>query len=105
MAELDGLSELLLRFLSADNGAGTESEADNNQNGGIFGDIDPETLIKLLDVFSALNSSDKNTELLMALKPHLRAENQSKLEQAAMLMKLFTIIPLLNENGGNDKTF
>lgn len=104
MAELDGLSELLLRFLSADNVTESESEADNSQSGGIFGDIDPETIMKLFDVFSALNSTDKNTELLMALKPHLRAENQPKLEQAAMLMKIISIIPLLSENGGNDKT-
>ena len=102
MAENDDFASFLGQFLSADNG----SEKDNGEegsDGGIFGNIDPETILKLMDIFSKLNSSDKNTELLMALKPHLRTENQAKLERAATLLKILSLLPLLKDlgNGNN----
>ena len=76
--------------------------------GGLFGgssggesapDIDPEMLLKLLEIISKLGENDKNTELLNALRPHLRAENRAKLDRAAMLMKVIGLLPLLRESG------
>ena len=76
--------------------------------GGLFGgsgggegapDIDPEMLLKLLEIISKLGENDKNTELLNALRPHLRAESRAKLDRAAMLMKVIGLLPLLRESG------
>ena len=55
-------------------------------------------LIRLISVFSQLNERDKNTELMLALKPHLREENRPKVDSALQIMKLITIMGALNDN-------
>lgn len=106
MVDLDGLSALLGQFTSDGNEHGEKNE--NSEGGagdGIFGDIDLETIMKLMEAFSSLNSTDKNTELLLALKPHLRSENQAKVDRAIKLMKLMSVFMLLRESGLGDKLF
>lgn len=103
MIDLDELSALLGQF-SSDKDGETDKSGEGEDNG-IFGDIDIETIMKLMDVFSQLNSSDKNTELLLALKPHLREENQAKVDTAVKLMKLMSVFMLLRESGLGDKLF
>lgn len=88
MADIDDITGLLGGLLGG-NGGG--------EGGGP--DIDPETLLKLLEIISKLGENDKNTELLNALRPHLRAENRAKLDRAAMLMKVIGLLPLLKESG------
>ena len=95
MADIDDISAILGLLSSSEN---TETEGEDS-NGGLFGDIDPEMLIKLITVFSQLNERDKNTELLTALKPHLKAENRPKVDSAVQIMKLITIMTAL---GGNN---
>lgn len=101
MADIGDISAILGLLSSSDNTEG-QAETDENKSGGessgFFGDIDAEMLIKLIEVFSKLNESDKNTELLYALKPHLRQENRSKVDMAASLMKMMTVISMLGEN-------
>lgn len=97
MVDLDELSALLGQFSSDKDG-----DSDKSSDNGIFGDIDVETIMKLMDVFSQLNNSDKNTELLLALKPHLREENRAKVDKAVKLMKLMSVFMLLRESGLGD---
>lgn len=104
MAENDDLASILGQFFSADNGS-EKSDGEESSGGGIFDNIDPEMLLKLMDIFSKLNSTDKNTELLMALKPHLRTENQAKLQRAATLLKIMTLLPLLKDLGNGNNIF
>lgn len=105
MVDLDGLSALLGQFTSDGNENGEKCDSADSAGDGIFGDIDLDTIMKLMDAFSQLNSSDKNTELLLALKPHLRSENQAKVDRAIKLMKLMSVFMLLRENGLGDKLF
>ncbi len=107
MADINDLSGLLSGLLSGNSGNGTDGgEHDNSSDGdGIFGDIDPEMLLKLFDIVSKMSENDKNTALLTALRPHLREENRLKLDRAARLMKLMSIIPLLRESGIADEFF
>ena len=104
MAENDDFASLLGQFFSADKGT-EKGNGEESSDGGIFGNIDPETILKLMDIFSKLNSPDKNTELLMALKPHLRTENQAKLQRAATLLKILSLLPLLKDLGNGDNIF
>lgn len=104
MAENDDFVSLLGQLFSADNGT-EKGGGEDSSEGGIFGNIDPETILKLIDIFSKLNSPDKNTELLMALKPHLRTENQAKLQRAATLLKIISLLPLLKDLGNGDNIF
>lgn len=103
MAENDDFASLLGQLFSAD--SSTDKGGEESSDGGIFGNIDPETILKLLDIFSKLNSPDKNTELLMALKPHLRTENRAKLERAATLLKIISLLPLLKDLGSDNNIF
>jgi len=106
VVDLDGLSALLSQFTSDGNEHGEKKENSEGGTGdGIFGDIDLETIMKLMEAFSSLNSTDKNTELLLALKPHLRSENQAKVDRAIKLMKLMSVFMLLRESGLGDKLF
>ncbi len=93
MAELDDISGIL-NMLSG-----------GGENGGDGVDIDPELLLKLLEIVSKLGGDDKNMELLKALRPLLREENRQKLDRAAGLMKLFSLLPLLRESGLADGIF
>ncbi len=89
--------------------SGSEGDSSgNSENGdaeGIFGSIDPEVLLKLLELVMKLGSDDKNTALLNALRPHLRAENRSKLDRAARIMKLIGALELLRDSGMTDSLF
>jgi hypothetical protein len=56
-------------------------------------------------MFSRYNSPDKNTDLLRALKPHLREENKEKVETAIKIVKITALLPFLRESGLFDKMF
>lgn len=104
--DMDAISALLMQLMSSGNEKSEGGDAsDNNKDDGIFGNIDADTLLKLMDIFSKLSEEDKDTKLLMALKPYLRTENQAKLQRAAMLMKIMSIIPLLRDSGLSGNIF
>ncbi len=98
MADIDDISAILGLLSSGNEEKNDSKSGADDGGGGIFGDIDPEMLIKLMAVFSQLNERDKNTELLLALKPHLKAENRPKVDSALQIMKLITIMGALNDN-------
>ena len=95
MADVEDISAILGLLSSGEEKQSNDSGEDS---GSIFGEIDPEMLIKLISVFSQLGERDKNTDLLLALKPHLRAENRPKVDNAVQIMKLITIMSALNDN-------
>lgn len=60
--------------------------------------IDFDMIMKAKNIFDKMNStSNKNTDLILALKPHLKPEMQNKADQAVRILKLFDILPLLKE--------
>ena len=58
--------------------------------------INPMAIMQLM---SAVSATDKNRELLVALKPHLHTERQEKLDKVLKLLKLYNIFTTLRENG------
>lgn len=74
-----------------------EKECDGS--GGLFSELDPQTLINLLGVFEKISKPDDNERFLLALKPLLHEENRSKIDSAIRLLKLFTLLPLLKSSG------
>lgn len=98
LADTDDFAGLLGKLLSADGSS-------DGGGDGIFGDIDMDMLLKLVDIFSKLGENNSSTELLMALKPHLREENRAKVDRAVMMMRLMNIIPLLRESGLAENLF
>lgn len=63
------------------------------------GGFDIGKLIKLQTIMAQSNKSDKNVELLLALKPLLKEENQVKIDRLVKIFKLFAVYPALKESG------
>ena len=60
------------------------------------------TMMKMKSVMEKMNhSSDPRSNLLQSLKPYLRDEKKSKLDQYANLLNMANLIELFNQN--NDK--
>lgn len=76
------------------------SQSNSAESEDFFNGIDIEMMMKFGQMFSEMNSKDdKNTRLLNALKPHLRSENQEKIDFAIKMMKLISMIPYLEDSG------
>lgn len=55
-------------------------------------------MMKAKSIFDKMNSaSNKNTDLIMALKPHLAPENRAKADTAIKILRLFDILPYLKD--------
>ncbi len=63
-----------------------------------FDNIDFDMIMKAKTIFEKMNNtSNKNVDLIMALKPHLDPRTQNKADQALRILKLFEVLPLLRE--------
>ena len=66
-----------------------------------FDNFDLNTLLKLKNVMSKLNSTnDYRANLLLSLKPYLRDSKKQKLDQYIQILKLLTVIESLDLDGG-----
>lgn len=55
-------------------------------------------MMKAKSMFDRMNNtSNKNTDLILALKPHLSPENRNKADTAIRILKMFEILPLLKD--------
>lgn len=95
--------EDLLRALTEDDGS-DNSESENGsggseKSGGLFSELDPEMLLRLMSLFESLNQPDDNERFLLALKPLLREENRAKIDSAIRLLKMFTLLPFIKDSG------
>lgn len=84
--------------------AGTVAGAQNMQNllsgleGLHFGKADFEMMMKAKSIFDRMNrSSNKNVDLIRALKPLLSPKSQNKADQAMQILRLFEVLPMLEE--------
>ncbi len=103
MSQEDLMAKLFEQLLEAEGDKNKNTEASDNpqsdSSNDFFGNIDIEAIMKLGEMLQSMNASDKNTQLLLALKPHLRPENRQKVDNALKLMKIINILPLLKESG------
>lgn len=74
--------------------SGVSSEQEQESSDG-FG-INPLVLMQLI---GAATASDKNCDLLKALRPHLSHEKQQKLDRAVKLLKLYNVFVTMRESG------
>lgn len=61
--------------------------------------LDMASLMQIGQVISSANKSDKDTQLLLALRPHLKEEKQLKIDKAIKYLKLYAIYTALKESG------
>ena len=63
-----------------------------------LGKADFEMMMKAKSIFDRMNrSSNKNVDLIRALKPHLSPKSQNKADQAMQILRLFEVLPMLEE--------
>ena len=63
------------------------------------GGLDMAKLLKLQTIMQQANKNDKNIDLLLALRPLLKEENQVKIDRLIKIFKLFAVYPLLKDSG------
>lgn len=107
MSEIDEILKAVLSDNKNDKSTSDEAgQTDNeekfttdNESDDIFGGINIDMFMKIGEIMSKMSEQDKNTELLLALKPHLRDENQAKIDTAVKLFRLISLLPYLKDSG------
>ena len=87
-----------MSMLEGKNDDSNEEHQNNNLNSDAF-PIDPAMLIKMQQLFSQIPKHDKNTEFIRALRPLLKPERQTKADEAIKMMKIFSMLPILQKSG------
>ena len=98
MAQIRSMAEGLLGGAPASQ---TPPPAPLGELGGLMDGIDPTQIASLMKVARALGGikEDDRTRLLVALRPHLSAKRQARLDQAVKLLKLASVLPMIGESG------
>ena len=102
----DNLKNIISNFTS-NNANNIETNSSNNSdssNGFDFSNIDMETIMKIKNVMSKMNSkkSDPRSNLLLSLKPYLKPSRKDKLDQYIQFMNLTSIMEGFNKTGGDN---
>ena len=58
-----------------------------------------QTMMKILPLLGSIQQEDDNTRLLRALRPLLSEERRHKLDEAAKIMQMLKLLPLLKSQG------
>ncbi len=83
----------------------TKSGSDTKNTSFDFSKIDMNTMMKMKSIMEKMNhSSDPRSNLLQSLKPYLRDEKKSKLDQYANLLNMANLIELFNQNNGKENS-
>lgn len=91
-----GMPDLSKLFGSLSSNQNPQSQNSSSDNGLGF---DIGTLMQLQGLMQSVSSNDKNTELLLALKPHLKEDKQVKVDKAVKLLKLLALWTVVKESG------
>ena len=70
-------------------------QADTNP----LGNIDISKITQFSAIMAQAKKSDKNVDLLLALRPLLKEENQIKIDRLIKIFRLFAIYPAIKESG------
>lgn len=84
---------------SPENSENGDDKNDSESSGSLFSGIDLSSIMKIQEIMGAVSGKDKNSELLLALKPHLSPEKQKKADKAIKLIKLLTIWNFIKDSG------
>lgn len=60
---------------------------------------DIESILKLTSLIGQVSKQDKNSELLIALKPHLSDEKQKRVDKALKLLKILAVWNIAKDSG------
>ncbi len=97
LRQLSELADMLRTGEFSDSCAEKTSETKSDENSGSLPDM--EMMLKMTNLAGAMNGRDKNTELLMALRPHLSEQGQQRLDRAVKILKLISVYEAAKESG------
>ena len=96
MDKIKSLADALFK----DNAPSKDEPLENNSDQG-FSLPEGFDIGKIMGLVSVLNNrqSDRRSELLLALKPHLSSERRERVDKAVKFLKIATLLPVLKEQG------
>lgn len=77
----------------------SEKSEDHTASEAVDDQPDLGTVLKITGLMGAASNENKNTDLLLALKPHLGKEKQKRVDKAIKLMKLLAMWNVLKDSG------
>lgn len=95
MKQLSELAQILMNENKSSENIQEENNCDNKNND--FPDI--SKIMQITELMGTFSQNDRNTELLLALKPHLREERQLKVDKAVKMLKLLAVYNVAKESG------
>lgn len=100
--QLSELAQMLMSETnseSSDNSTEQDSSAEASGDSSLFNGLDFSLLTKLQGLMGAMSQKDKNSELLLALKPHLSEEKQERVDKVIKILKLLAVWNIVKESG------
>lgn len=80
-------------------GDGSEPPKNDEQSGSADSGFDIGMLMQIAGLMQSVSGSDKNRDLLLALRPHLSGERQERVDKAVRMLKLYAMVMALKESG------
>lgn len=82
-----------------------DSQNTNSSDESSFPNIDMDTIIRIGQVMSAIQSSNNSNSanLLRSLKPYLKPSRQNKVDEYIQLLNLEQVMNVMNNLGGDHK--
>lgn len=80
-------------------GAPQESPPQESAGNDGMPQLDMATLMSIQNMVKSMNVNDKNTQLLLALKPQLGERRRQRVDNAVKMLKLLALLPMLKQSG------
>ena len=74
-------------------------KAEPNEPGVETPQIDMAAIAGIQKMVRSMNTNDKNTQLLLALKPHFSEARQKRVYNAVKMLRLMSLLPMLKQSG------
>lgn len=105
MLKNDSIPDDLKNIFNGLNNSSNNSNKNENNNQDSSLDIDMDTLLKMKQILSSMNSNkdDPRTNLLISLKPYLKESRKKKVDQYIKLFGIGKAFEIFNTLGGDDK--
>ena len=94
----DGMENIknMAQSLLGDRGIGSITPTDTSSD--LPDTAQMAAIMSMVKQFQSTNA-DSRTRLLMALHPHLSQHRQERLDKAVKLLKLYTLLPIIQQSG------
>lgn len=108
----DNVKDIIGNLNSSNTSDSSNSTASSNNtgsfnfnNGSSGSSIDMDTMLKIGNIMSKMNSSenDARSNLLLSLKPYLRESRRGKVEQYIKLLNMSKVLEVFNSNSDKGK--